>query len=86
MLTSDIESFDELPRRLRGGRLPPTAQAAKKALLLTHLRDDGYRCIEGVAVAYASDGWWLLFPHGTLGYAACAESDRSSRAFGDRSC
>ncbi len=22
------------------------------------------RCVEGVAVSHASDGWWLLFPHG----------------------
>jgi hypothetical protein len=45
-----------------------------------------YHCVEGVAVTHASDGWWLLFPHGSLGAAACTESDRSSRAFGDRTC
>jgi hypothetical protein len=22
------------------------------------------RCVEGVAVTHASDGWWLLLPHG----------------------
>jgi len=25
-----------------------------------------YRCREGVAVAHASDGWWLLLPEGEL--------------------
>lgn len=45
-----------------------------------------HRCVEGVAVAHASDGWWLLFPHGSFESPACAAFGRSSVAFGDRSC
>lgn len=45
-----------------------------------------YRCAEGIAVAHASDGWWLLFPTGGLDSAARVASSRSSSALGSSSC
>ena len=43
-----------------------------------------YRCAEGVAVSHATDGWWLLFPHGRLEPPMHNAFKRTSLASRDR--
>lgn len=86
------EQIDEMTRivaylRHQGSMV---SEAADVFDAVQSLREEGelssHHCVEGIAVSHASEGWWLLFAHGSLEPTASSSSDQPPFALGEPTC